>query len=403
MGLLIGNIPNTILPEQVKQAVNEDIPMYGVKFSSSSTVGVRTYDAAHLNWSRSSNSQAGEDDFKDLAPFNVKEVCRVWNSANNTASYLYKTDYSDDEWQTIRAGTHATIDGDIMIEVPEFWYRRVSTAEGLEIIVAPEYKVGFTPDPWHYEKGVHHQKRYISKYPIGQNYKIRSGIAPLTNTNMNTFRTNLRAKALNMISAPAWYSLTMLMLVKYASTDVQATVSAGRSDDDIMEPGVRVTGSTDSILGLDGSATSIATNEEALTFGVESFYGDCWKYVDGCFVYDNVVYLNDVEDVMSDPTSLADLQASYTQVATPVLAGGNNSIITSVANDTVYDWLLYPSNASGSSKTIVCGDGFWSASGLRLLKLGGYILTNTSNGLLCWDSYTTIGASNDNCGSLAIC
>ena len=295
------------------------------------------------------------------------------------------------------------MDGDIMIEVPEFWYRRVSTAEGLEIIVAPEYKVGFTPDPWHYEKGVHHQKRYISKYPIGSGYKIRSGIGLQVSTNMNTFRTNLRTKGLNMISAPAWYSLTMLMLVKYASTDVQATVSAGRSDDDIMEPGVRVTGSTDSILGLDGSATSIATNEEALTFGVESFYGDCWKYVDGCFVYDNVVYLNDVEDVMSDPTSLADLQASYTQVATPVLAGGNNSIITSVANDTVYDWLLYPSNASGSSKTIVCGDGFWSASGLRLLKLGGYILINTSNGLFCWDSYTTIGASSDNCGSLAIC
>ena len=402
MGLLIGNIPNTILPEQVKQAVNEDIPMYGVKFSSSSTVGVRTYDAAHLNWSRSSNSQAGEDDFKDLAPFNVKEVCRVWNSTNNTASYLYKTDYSNDEWQTIRNGTHATIDGDIMIEVPEFWYRRVSTSDGLEIIVAPEYKVGFTPDPWHYEKGVHHQKRYISKYPIGQNYKIRSGISPLVSTNMNTFRTNLRTKDLNMISAPAWYSLVMLMLVKYASTDVQTTVSAGRGDDDIMEPSAHVTGSTDSVLGLDGSATSIATNEEALTFGVESFYGGYWKYIDGCFLYDNVIYLKDVEDVMSDPPSLADMQSSYTQVATPVLAGGNNSRITSIANDTIYDWLFYPSNASASGKTIVCNDTFWSASGFRLLKLGGYFLTNNSNGLFCWDSFDAIG-SISNSGSLAIC
>ena len=333
MGLLIGNIPNTILPEQVKQAVNEDIPMYGVKFSSNSTVGVRTYDAAHLNWSRSSNSQAGEDDFKDLAPFNVKEVCRVWNSTNNTASYLYKTDYSDDEWQTIRNGTHATIDGDIMIEVPEFWYRRVSTAEGLEIIVAPEYKVGFTPDPWHYEKGVHHQKRYISKYPIGQNYKIRSGISPLVSTNMNTFRTNLRNKDLNMISAPAWYSLVMLMLVKYASTDVQATVSAGWNSGSTTH----TTGSADSVLGLDGSATSVSTNEGALTFGVESFYGDCWKYIDGCFLYDIVIYLKDVEDVTSDPTSLADLQASYTQVVTPVLAEGSNMQITNTANDATQD------------------------------------------------------------------
>ena len=399
MGLLIGNIPNTILPEQVKQAVNEDIPMYGVKFSSNSTVGVRTYDAAHLNWSRSSNSEAGEDDFKDLAPFNVKEVCRVWNSANNTASYLYKTDYSDDAWQTIRNGTHATIDGDIMIEVPEFWYRRVSTADGLEIIVAPEYKVGFTPDPWHYEKGVHHQKRYISKYPIGQNYKIRSGISPLVNTNMNTFRTNLRNKDLNMISAPAWYSLTMLMLVKYANTDVQATVSAGWNSGDT----IHTTGSADSVLGLDGSATSVATNEGALTFGIESFYGDCWKYIDGCFLYDNVIYLKDVEDVTSDPTSLADLQASYTQVATPVWAGGSNSAITSIANDAIHDWFMYPSNASGSSKAIVCNDVFWSASGLRLLVLGGCAWYGTSDGVFCWSSSVAVGDSYVYCGGLAVC
>ena len=399
MGLLIGNIPNTILPEQVKQAVNEDIPMYGVKFSSSSTVGVRTYDAAHLNWSRSSNSQAGEDDFKDLAPFNVKEVCRVWDSTNNTASYLYKTDYSDTEWQTIRNGTHVTIDGDIMIEVPEFWYRRVSTAEGLEIIVAPEYKVGFTPDPWHYEKGVHHQKRYISKYPVGQNYKIRSGISPLVNINMNTFRTNLRTKDLNMISAPAWYSLTMLMLVKYASTDVQATVSAGWNSGNTTH----TTGSADSVLGLDGSATSVATNEGALTFGVESFYGDCWKYIDGCFLYDNMIYLKDVEDVTSDPTSLADLQASYTQVATPVWAGGNNTSITSIANDTVYDWLLYPSNANGSSKTIVCNDNFWSTSGLRLLLLGGHAWHSASDGVFCWDSADVVGNSSVDYGGLTVC
>ena len=399
MGLLIGNIANTILPARVKQAVYEDIPMYGVKFPSNSTVGVRTYDAAVLNWSRSSNSEAGVDDFKNLAPFNVKECCRIWNSSNNTASYVYKTDYSDAEWQTIRDGTHASIDGDIMIEVPEFWYRRVDTAEGLEIIVAPEYKVGFTPDPWHYEKGVHHQKRYISKYPVGQNYKIRSGIAPLVSTDMNTFRTNLRTKDLNMISAPAWYSLTMLMLVKYASTDVQATVSAGWNSGNTTH----TTGSADSVLGLDGSATSVATNEGALTFGVESFYGDCWKYIDGCFLHDNMIYLKDVEDVTSDPTSLADLQASYTQVATPVLAGGSNTLISSIANDTSYDWLFYPSNANGSSKTIVCNDNFWSASGLRLLVLGGSAWNGASDGIFCWASGDVVGASAVYCGGLAVC
>ena len=396
MGLLIGNIENTILPARVKQAVYEDIPMYGVKFPNNSTVGVRTYDAAVLNWSRSSNSDVGIDDFKNLAPFNVKEVCRVWNGT--TASYLYKTDYSDAEWQTIRNGTHPSIDGDIMIEVPEFWYRRVDTGDGLEVIVAPEYKVGFTPDPWHYEKGVHHQKRYISKYPIGSGYKIRSGIGLQVSTYMNTFRTNLRTKGLNMISAPAWYSLVTLMLVKYASTDAQATVSAGWNSGNTTH----TTGSADSVLGLDGSATSISTNEASLTFGIESFYGDCLKIVDGCFIYNNVIYLKDVEDVTSDPTSLADLQASYTQVATPVMADSELAI-TSIANDATYDWLFHPCNAGGSSKTIVCNDKFWSNTGLRLLVLGGNSWDGASNGFFYWDSSRQISPPVSSCGSMAVC
>jgi hypothetical protein len=286
-----------------------------------------------------------------------------------------------------------------MIEVPEFWYRRVDTAEGLEIIIAPEYKVGFTPDPWHYEKGVHHQKRYISKYPVGQNYKIRSGIYPLVSTNMNTFRTNLRTKDLNMISAPAWYSMVMLMLVKYASTDVEATVSAGWNSGTTTH----TTGSADNVLGLDGSATSVSTNEGALTFGIESFYGECWKYVDGCFIYDNVIYTKDVEDVTSDPTSLVDLQASYAQVATPVWSGGSNSPITSIANDTTYDWLFHPCNTSGSSKTIVCNDNFYSAGGLRSLSLGGDAWAGSAAGFFCWLSADAAGYSESNRGALAVC
>ena len=115
-----------------------------------------------------------------------------------------------------------------------------------------------------------------------------------------------------------------------------------------------------------------------------------------------MIYLKDVEDVTSDPTSLADLQASYTQVATPVLAGSNTPI-TSIANDITYDWLFCPSNANGSSKTIVCNDNFWSASGLRLLALGGGAWSGTSDGIFCWASDGVVGSSRVPCGGLAVC
>ena len=400
MGLLIGNIANTILPARVRQAVSEDIPMYGVKFTSTSTTGVRTYDAAVLNWGRSNDSTEGVDDFKNLAPFNVREVCRVWNSSTNTANYIQKSAYSDTEWQQIREGTHATISGDIMIEFPEFWYRRVETADGLEIIVAPEYKVGFTPDPWHYSNGVHHQKRYITKYNLSSGFNSKSKVATLVSTDMNTFRTGLRAKGMDMLSAPAWWSIGMLMLVKYATTDLQSVVSAGYNSGNTTYS----SGNADNVKGLDGSANAVGTNEACLTFGIENFYGNCWKYIDGCFECGGYLYIKEVEDMVSDPTSLAELQSSYTKIDYPVQAGGSQTAITKIANDTNYDWFLYPSNSTGS-KTIVCNDNFWSNNdgAVRLLIFGCNAWAGSTAGLFCFASNAAVGYSLVDIGAVGVC
>lgn len=401
MGLLIGNVSNTILPERVKQAVSEDVPMYGVKFSSTSTVGVRTYDASTLNWGRSTNSVAGIDDFADLAPFNVKECCRIWDNTTNTASYVYKDNYSDTEWNQIRTGTHATISGDIMIEFPEFWYRRVATSSGLEIIVAPEYKAGFTPDPWHYSKGVHHEKRYITKYNLSSGYSSKSGVATITGTNINSFRTGLRSKGMELMSAPAWWSIGMLMLVKYATTDLQSVVSVGYSSGS----SIRNTGNADSVRGLDGSSSSVSSVVAALTLGIENFYGNCWKVIDGCYEYGGYLYIKDVEDVVSIPSSLADLQATYTKINTSVQSGGNNTDVTSIANDSVYDWFLFPSTATGS-KTIVCNDNFWSNndSTVRCLILGSNTYDGSTVGLFCFCSNNDSASPNfADIGAMGIC
>ena len=394
MGLLIGNIANSILPDKVKEALNEDVPMYGVKFSSTSTAGTRTYDAATLNWTRSSNSVAGVDNFKNIAPFKTKEVCRVWDGTN--ATYYYKDDYDDTEWETIRKGTHATIHGDIMIEFKEFWYRRVKTSDGLEIIVSPKYKVGFKPDPWHYVKGVHTENRYIFKYNTDSEYSSLSGKAPLIYTNMNTFRTKFQAKGLNILSAQAYYSIVLLMLVKYASTDMQATVSRGVSNGRVAIS----SGGTDNVLGVDGSATSISSNESSLAMGVENFYGNAQKYLDGIFGYNGNLYIKDVEDMVVDPASATDL-ATYTKIESTYANGAQLQVITTVANDTVYDWLLTPSNATDAT-TIVCNDSWWSSYSLNVVSVGG-AAWDDNVGLFVSTIYSMVGFSAEHFIAIAIC
>ena len=395
MGLLIGNIANNILPAKVKEALQEDVPMYGVKFSSTSTVGTRTYDASTLNWTRSSNTTAGVDNFKNLAPFATKEVCRVWDGTN--ATYYYKDNYSETEWTTVRKGTHATIKGDIMIEFTEFWYRRVKTAEGLEIIVAPKYKVGFTPDPWHYVKGVHTDKRYIFKYNTSSGYKSLSGLACLVNTNMNTIRAGFKSKGLNILSAQAYYSIALLMLVKYANTDLQATVGAGVNSGNSTIS----SGGADSVLGMDGSATSVSTNEAVLTMGIENFYGNAWKYLDGLFGYNGNLYIKDVEDMATDPSSTSDL-STYTKIESTYANSASNTAITTIANDNTYDWLLFPSNSS-NKKTIVCNDAWWSNYTLDCVIVGGSSWNGSADGLFTFSVGGTVGYANADVCSLAIC
>lgn len=385
MGLLIGNVDTSFIPDSVKTALDETVPMYGVLFEPSKTMGTRTYDAAGLTWNRSSNTVEGIDNFKNIAPFKTRECCRIWDDTAKTASYVYKDDYTDTEWETIRKGTHASIKGDIMIEVNEFWYRRVQRADKkFEIIVAPKYKAGFKPDPWHYVNGKHIEKRYISKYKLSGDFKSLSGQTPRVSTALNTTRTALQAKGMNELTFQAQYSLVMLMLVKYATTDVQAVVANGYG------AGQRVwaTGGADNVKGMDGSATAVTVNESALALGIEDFWGNCWSYIDGAVCYAGKIYFKDVDTIQTDPT-VNDL-ASWTSTTSTYPNGGSNTLITAIANDADYNWLFMPSSDTNAT-TQTTNDNFWSFYGLQVPMVGGCAWNGSLCGLFAFACHGAVG------------
>ena len=395
MGLLIGNVDTSFIPDSVKTALDETVPMYGVLFEPNSTMGTRTYDAAGLTWNRSSNTVEGIDNFKNIAPFKTRECCRIWDDTQKKATYIYKDDYTDAEWETIRKGTHASINGDIMIEVNEFWYRRVQREDKkFEIIVAPKYKAGFKPDPWHYVNGKHIEKRYISKYKLSGDFKSLSGQTPRVSTALNTARTSLKAKGMNELTFQAQYSLVMLMLVKYATTDVQAIVANGYSG------GSRVwaTGSADNVKGMDGSATAVTANENSLSLGIEDFWGNCWSCIDGAVCYAGKTYFKDVDTIQTDPT-IDDL-ASWT-ATTSTYPNGGGTLITAIANDADYDWLFTPSSDTNAT-TQTTNDNFWSNYGLRAPIVGGSTWGGSLCGLFALACDENIGFVNDHSSFCAI-
>ena len=389
MGICIGNFDTSVLPAGVLTAINEDVPMYGVKFDGTNSLGVRTYDAATLKFTPSTATVAGIDNFKDLAPFNVKECCRVYSSSGTT--YYYKENYSASEWQQIREGKHSTIVGDIMIEIPSFYYYRPSENE---FIVAPRFKVGFLPSPAHFRNGRLLDKIWVSKYNINTNYESKSKTSPRISTNMNTFRSNLRNKEMYMLDYPTWCSLVILALVKYANMDVQASVANGYSSGS----SVYANGNADNVLGLDGSNTSVGSNEASLCMGIENLYGNIWKFIDGAYSNNLDFYLGDILNITADPTNVAGL-ATYTKLATKV-ASGSGSAIKTISYDTSAPYCIYPTSVGSPCPS---GDSMYSNTSFNCCAVGGSSWDGSLVGLFAFLVNNAVGISNVYFGAVGCC
>lgn len=388
MAFVIGNFDDSFMPNAVKIALaNDNIPVYGVQFDGSNSAGTRTYNAAGMTWQRSTNTAVGQDDFANLAPFNVKECITQYNSGTDSREVLaYK---GDADWDTLVANKT----GDRMIEFPCWWYSRPSTYEWL---ITPSAKVGFKPSPMHYRNGVLHDKVRISKYAINDSYASQTGYSPRVSTNMNTFRNNLRAKGLYMIDYPVWCSIVMLSMVKYANMDVQNTVGQGASSGNATI----TSGDADSVLGLDGSAGDVGTSRlSVVTHGLENFYSNIWKYIDGLYGYGGYLYYKDVTEMGSDPINVAELESDYTKINTGVAMGGSNTSIRTIAFDSAYDFGVFPT-ASGSPNP--SGDNFWSNSNFNCVLAGGNAWTGSTGGLFCFGVNASVGDVGTYVGAFAL-
>lgn len=396
---LIGKVddkPNPDKPDPDKPNPDKPNPddevlhIYGVRFDGTNSLGVRTYDATTLRFTPSTATVAGIDDFKDLAPFNVKECCRVYSSSGT--QYYYKENYSASEWQQIREGKHSTITGDIMIEIPSFYYSRPSENE---FIVASKVKDGFLPSPAHFRNGKLLDKIWVTKYNINTNYESKSKTSPRTKTNLNTFRSNLLGKEMYVLDYPTWCSLVILALVKYANMDVQASVANGYSSDYTVHDN----GNADNVLGLDGSNTSVDSNEASLCMGIENLYGNVWKLIDGAYSNDLYFYLGDILNITADPTDVSDL-ATYTKLATKIASVDSQSKIKTISYDTSAPYCIYPTSVGYPWPS---DDSMNSNHAFNHCVVGGSSWVGSMTGLFAFLAIINVGYPNNDWGAVGCC
>jgi hypothetical protein len=131
---------------------------------------------------------------------------------------------------------------------------------------------------------------------------------------------------------------------------------------------------------VDGDGTnSVAgnTNDAYMTYrGIENFYGNVWKWVDGINVNNNIPYVTN-----NDSNFVDDTTTNYTNISI-TLSNANGYQVTLA--DTNRGFL--PASIGGSSSTYIT-DYYYQNTGWRVVTLGGGVDTGAGAGAFCVSAY----------------
>ena len=303
----------------------------------------------------------------------------VLNDDGTVNYYLHSTNSTQKEQGGSAVLTGA--DGNVMVEVPLFWYKHTLVGDTHEWWVSNTPLEGYSVHPWFLEGGVLHQFRYYRAYiPTVVSGKLRSisGSTPTRNQTRSTFRTQARANGTGwgLCSWNAVNAIQLLFLTEYCTFNTQDVL--GRGNATSGNPGI-TTGQSNSI----GNTSSGATNNNTwMSYrGIENWYADCWEFIDGINIQNYKVFLN------QNPATFADdvFTGDYVDSGVTLPTNSSGSYIKKIKGN------FLPTAVGGSSSTFVT-DGVWSALVGTLVRFGGTANIGFSDGGFAFSAASSAGA-----------
>jgi len=219
-----------------------------------------------------------------------------------------------------------------------------------------------------------------------------SGYAPLTNETRPEFRAiasnrgaGWRQQDFYLVSA-----IQLLYLVEYASFYSQDVIGMGRTEISggtwAKDSKIGVTGKSNS----DGNATANTggnTNDAYMSYrGIENFYGNILKWVDGVNVNGGIPYVCNDEANYADDTTTNYIRLVDTGGSGITLPQGTDDYQTTL-EQTKGGFL--PSAVGGSSSTYIT-DYYLQSTGWRVANLGGGANSGSSAGFFSWSLGTSV-------------
>lgn len=356
----------------------------------------------------------------------------ILNDSGVVQYYLNQNDSTEKE-----DGTAANLDGtdgQVMVEIPKFYTRREVSGTQITWSISAIPLAGYTLHPAFTKDGTEVDFRYISAYDAcvydntasayisGLNYDNNdggngvgvdvtastgdllasvSGIYPMVGLTRAEFRTIAanRGSGWRSMDFTLWSAIQMLYLIEYQSFYSQNILGAGNTNGNysIGSSGNQsdsphtIAGASNALgnVSTDGSQPSAGAKPGTAYMsyrGIENFYGNVWTWADGILVNDvatgNVYVGNDTSDWSDSNGTGMDLVATGFSTASGYIA----------ALQAIDNYFLSSSNSGGSSSTYTTDYHYASASGDRVVRVGGYAADGATVGVFCVAS--TYAASN---------
>ena len=353
-----------------------------------------TYTTCGTEWNESLDSYTRtttvgsytQPDFDNIFPWSHIRRCTLWD--NGTVNYYLNATISSLK-ATGGLADLTGADGQIMVEIPKFHFDHTFTGSTHDYNISRFNLTGFAVHEAFIKDDVEVDYRYIAAYEGSMWDATTSAMVPSGNitTNMyasgdklcsisgeypktNEMRSEFRAMAAER--GGGWRqqdfdlnsAVQLLYIIEYADFNSQTQIGYGRTQ---LSGG---TWTADSYIGQcgksngDGDGTnSIAgnTNDAYMTYrGIENFYGNVWKWVDGININNNIPYVSNNDSDWADDVNTSYINLSIT------LPNANGYQVTLADTDRGF----LPASVGGTSSTYVC-DYYYQSAGWCVVRVGG--------------------------------
>lgn len=276
-----------------------------------------------------------------------------------------------------------TIDGNVLVKIPKFWYKITNTSSELKIQIADSAVEGFKVSPAHQARNANESDRdyvYIGRYKCSSSdYKSQSGKTPkrsITRATARSLISSLGANYWQQDFAMFW-TIRLLYLVEFANWKSQAKIGYGCGNNSSAQN----TGASDSMPYHTGTMQS-----SRVSYGIgtqyrwiEDLWGNVYEWIDGIYFADTNrqnVY------IITNPSNFSDTTGGILVGTRATDSDEIKDFFT--PSDSILDWAMYPNAVySDSNYSTYVTDQCVYGSSAPVLCVGGYYYREKKSGLFC--------------------